>query len=170
MKKYFLNRSGISFDSGVKIYRALKVMTVIKGDFARDVVGPRMHHIFAVVWATIALYFLMTQVIVTANVSIFVVLLCATMIFISGWVEWFAIGLVAMGATLSKTFIREMARIHGRKKIRRRVMGSLLPNFINLEFVTSVKTMQEGIEMGYFANFMERVTNNTINLLLARSV
>lgn len=158
----------LSFAKGVKIYRTLKVMTLVMGELASDIVVPRVHHVCAVLWTTLALYFLMTHIFLTGETSPYIVILCVAMILISALMEWFAIGMVAMGATLSKRFIREMGRNHGRNKYRRRVVGSLLPNFINLEFVTTVNTIREGIQRVYFANFVARVTNNTITLLLAR--
>lgn len=47
-----------------------------------------------------------------------------------------------------------------------RFLRSLLPNSISLEFLKSVDTMKHGLEMNYFLNYLDRLTNLTTGLLV----
>lgn len=158
----------LSFASSFKIYKSLRVMTLILGESARRQVSTCLHHFYAVAFCTISLYYTILQFTSETKVSLLVVSLCLNLILVGFINELFAICFMAKSSTASKGFVREMVEIHGRNPYRRRVLKAILPNSINLEFVNSVKTMQNGIEMDYFLNFLGRITDNTINLLLAR--
>lgn len=62
-----------------------------------------------------------------------------------------------------------MQKYNEKSKYRRKVLTALLPNSINLEMIGSVETMRDGIQSNYFLNFVSRVTDCTIRLLLAQS-
>lgn len=84
-------------------------------------------------------------------------------------VELVVVCFVAKACRMSKKFLRIMKDTHGTKRYRRKVLRSLLPNSINLEFLGSAKTMREGIGMDYFLRYIERVTDGTMDLLLTKN-
>jgi hypothetical protein len=59
----------------------------------------------------------------------------------------------------SKEYIQTMFVIHGGNKYRKRVLSSLLSNSIQIEAVTSVDSIKNGITLRYFLHFIARVTD-----------
>lgn len=63
--------------------------------------------------------------------------------------------------------LRKLLSDQGIDKYRRRVLRSMLPNSISLEFIDSVDTIRNGIGMDYFLRYGERVQSYTSTWLLA---
>lgn len=159
-------RGGLYFHTAIKMYRRLHVMTIVQSEFFRSFRNPCMHHIFAVVMATVGLYNLMLEIISNFSRPIWVGITCIMVIFVAWVFEFYTVCLVAKVGVASKNFIRKMRRIHGTDRYKRRLLNARLPNAINLEFLRSVDSIKNGIETEYFLNFLDRVTDNTTALLM----
>lgn len=163
------SKAVLPFDTAIRIYKNLGVMTVLQVDLAKDLITPILHHFYIVIWSTISLYYLLLQFMPGKEVSLVVSACCICMIIGGIVIEMFAICFVANACKMSKKFIRIMKYTHGRNRYRRKVMRGLLPNSINLEFLGSAETMHNGIGRDYFLQYVERVTDSTVSLLLAKS-
>lgn len=93
--------------------------------------------------------------------------LCVSVLGICVMIEFFAICLIARAGAGSQLFIQRSKRLNGENKYARKVLASLLPNSINLEFNRSADTLRNGVEMNFFLNYLSSVTDNTLTLLLA---
>lgn len=157
----------LRFHVVIKMYNKLRIMSIIQGGLASDLISPCLHHAILVSESTVALYYFIKQFMPGGKISVMVTFTGMVMI-LTGFVnETFAIRFVAESSTRSKTFKRKMATFYGTSKYRRRVVGALLPNWINLEFVSSVESLKNGIGMDYFLRYVERVLYHTMSLLLA---
>lgn len=167
-KGKFKLRSGMNFDTAVRIYFNLKVMTKVQGEAIRGLILPCLHHINSVGVSTAGLFYLMEEIIDGNPPSPFVILGCLPILIVPVAVEWYAVYWVALSGVRSKEFIQRMRVEHGGNKYRRKMLNCLLPNTINLEFLETVETLKNGIGMQYFLNYFARVTDSTATLLLTR--
>lgn len=159
----------LPFHLSQRIYTCLRIMTLQQGEFARFCIFTCMHHAHLVTMSTCALYYFLIQFSPGHEISTIVTLLCGILILFCAGLEYFAVGVMAKASSASKEYIRGMKFVHGMNKYEKKVLRSVLPNCINLELIGSLDTIKNGIRMSYFLNFWERVTDNTMNLLLARN-
>lgn len=143
-------------------------MTLIVSDLAREFINPCMHYVYAVFISTLALYHVILQFMPqNSTVSPVMIGLCVSVLGICVMIEFFAICLIARAGAGSQLFIQRSKRLNGENKYARKVLASLLPNSINLEFNRSADTLRNGVEMNFFLNYLSSVTDNTLTLLLA---
>lgn len=154
------------FDVLIKIHKNLRVMCIIQEGLARDFISPCLHHPILVGESTVALYFLLKQFMKGGKVSMLVSAVAVSVIGAGFVNETFAIRYVAEASSAGKIFKREMMKKYGMDKYKRRVLRAMLPNCINLEFISSVDTIKNGIGMDYFIRYVERVVSHTMSLLL----
>lgn len=83
--------------------------------------------------------------------------------------EMATITYLAMVGRNSARFLELMRNMNRGDKLRRRIMASLGSNAINLEVISSVETMRNGVGLEYFMNFVTRVTSYTIDLILTKN-
>lgn len=162
-------RGGLCFGEAVKIYKEIRIMCIIHSGLARDFVTTCMHHFYLVAWASLGMWALLEPIVDGGPISILITLGSSTTVVLDFTLEWFMVNFVSKAATGSKEFLHRMKKYNARSKYRRRVLQALLPNSINLEIIGSVDTIRDGIQGDYFINFVSRVTDNTIGLLLAKS-
>lgn len=55
---------------------------------------------------------------------------------------------------------------YGHDKLKRLTIQGLQSISINLEFLSSVETMENGVRLDYFLRYLERVGYHTVTLLL----
>lgn len=156
----------LPFNTALHMYHCLRHVMILHSEIARDFVAICLHHATLVVLSTGALYSMITELAKGNEMSVILVFSCVALILVCVWIEIFAIYFTAMSSTASNEFLREMRLKHGENKYRRRALRCLLPNYVNLEVVGSVDTSLNGVKMEYFANYLVRVTDNTISLLL----
>ncbi|OXA45112.1 hypothetical protein Fcan01_20062 [Folsomia candida] len=161
-------RGGLLFQNSVKMFNILKIMTFVESNMFREMMMPCAHHIFAVFFSTVSfVYFLKELSPHNPNgISVFVVILSVIVIAMITIMEVYAICFVAEAAIGSKIWIRQMKGWHGTDKYNRKVLHSLLPNSINIEFVTSLDSLRNGIEMKYFLTYVTRVSDTAITFLM----
>lgn len=159
----------LTFDTAIRIYKSLGIMTILQVELDKDLITPVLHHFYVVTWSTTSLYYLLLQFMPGREVSMLVSACCIGMLIGGLIVELVVVCFVAKACRMSKKFLRIMKDTHGTKRYRRKVLRSLLPNSINLEFLGSAKTMREGIGMDYFLRYIERVTDGTMDLLLTKN-
>lgn len=155
------------FFDRILIHNSLKIMAIFHIELCRAFVISRLHHLCAVVVSSGCLYYILVSS-TRGGESVFLV--TATSLIIIGvmtFVELFAIYFMSNAVTTSKQFLHRVGYIYGTHKYAARVLKGLLPNSMNLEFITSLCTLVNGIEMNYFLNYVERVTDNAITLLFA---
>lgn len=160
----------LKFDKTIQIYHNLTIMTTLQSDFLGQIVPFYFHHVIFLVISILGLYHAILQCVLFANgnqISVVVILICVVMITSASLMEWFIVSFLAKASSASRKFIGKMLYNHGNDKVRRRVVKSLLPNSINLEYLGSVETIRRGIEMDYFLNYVSGVMSHTITLLLA---
>lgn len=148
------------------MYKNLRVMCIIQEGLARDLIAPCLHHFILVTEATAALHYFLRQFMPGGQVSYLASVVAVVLIGLGFVYETFAIRFVADAGSAGKRLKREMITRYGSTRYKRKVLGTLLPNCINLEFISSVDTIHNGIGMDYFIRYVERVVNQTLGLLL----
>lgn len=161
------NRVELPFETALHVYTCLRHVTILHSEMAHDFVAVCLHHGTMVVLSTGALFNMITELAKGAEMSAILIFACVALILVCLWIEIFAIYFTAMSSTASKEFFRQMRLIHGENKYKRKALRCLLPNYVNLEAVSSADTFLNGVQMEYFSNYLIRVTDNTIDLLLA---
>lgn len=51
---------------------------------------------------------------------------------------------------------------------QKKILDSLLPNSINMEFIRSLDSIRNGTDMKYFLTYFERVSNAAVSVLLIK--
>lgn len=154
------------FNDRVQIYKNLRIMANLQSEIAADLITTRMHHTYVILLSTISLYYILFEL-SAAVIHLNVVVLCCMVLFFTFIVEYVGVCFVAKASLASKQFIRKMQIAAGSDKLKRRIVKTLLPNFINVEVVTSVAGLENGIEPKYFLNYLDRVVVMTIDLWLS---
>ncbi|OXA62827.1 hypothetical protein Fcan01_00216 [Folsomia candida] len=129
-----------------------------------------MHNIFAVGLSSGALYYILRSLIDggrSAADGLLVIVLSVIIVGGMTFLEIFLIHFISSAVTSSKQFLYRINYIYGNHKYESRVLKGLLPNSMNIEFVNSLNTMVNGIEMNNFLNYLQRVTDNAMTLLFA---
>lgn len=159
-------QSELSFDVGIKVHRRLRIMTKLQEDIAQDFITSCLHHFYCVIGCTLGLYVTLTQFVNSVEISFLVIAIGFVGILTLGLTESATFSFIALGAKASKEFIARNKQMNLRDKYQRKVIASLLPNSINLEVLSSLDTLRNGIDMKYFLNFLDRVADLTITILL----
>lgn len=160
-------RAGISFETALRMYNSLRIMTVIQAALTRDFLNPCLHHAHAVLFSTLALFYLIVEFMRKKRPDLFLVAVCVVILGFCVFIEFYAICLIARIARGAKLFIARMTRDSGRNRYKRKVVGALLPNTVKLELLVSLDSIRNGVEMRYFLRYVSRVTENTLTLILA---
>lgn len=159
-------RCGINFDTAIKMYNDLRVMTIVQSEFFREFISPCMHHVLAVVMATGAVYSVLSDVSIENRKPIWFIVTCLLILGVAWSMEFYSICMVAKVGVASRMFLSKMRRMKGNDTYWSEVLKSMLPNAINLELFTSVDSIKNGIGMKYFLNFLDRVTDYTVALFM----
>lgn len=163
-------RADFPFDTAIKMYKNLGVMTILQLDLDKELVTPVLHHFYIVTWSTMSLYYFLLQFVPgKGDVSLVVSACCVCMILGGLMLEMVVICFGANASKMSREFLRVMKEKNGKDKYRMKVLKGLLPNSINLEVLGSAETMRTGIGMDYFLSYVDRVTSSTVDLLLTDS-
>ncbi|OXA48040.1 hypothetical protein Fcan01_16993 [Folsomia candida] len=162
-----LSKADISFSETIQIYNQLKVMTILMQEIGQDLVSVCLHHAFAVIMSTNAMYHFVLQFTSGRGMSILVTYTSLVTLFAATGIEMLAICFVAKSSSMSKEMLRNLLRNNGQDKYRRRVLRSMRPNSISFEFLDSVDSIRNGIGMDYFVRYLERVQSHTVTWLLA---
>lgn len=162
-------RGGLCFEQGIKMYKSLSIMCKIHSELARELITTCMHHCYIVIYCSFGLWALLKQTVDKEGISIIIAVGSSTIFGMLFLFEWFVVNFITKGATGSKEFLYRVQKYNEKNKYRRKVVRAILPNSINLEVITSVDTIKDGIQRNYFINFVSRVTDVTIRLLLAKS-
>lgn len=158
---------GLGFHSALKMYNMLRIMTLIEEELFRELVLPYLHHFLAVVLSTGAHISVLIEVSSRGGKSLSLILVAIAIWIVSMVTEFFSICVIAKIGVLSRTFFMRLRSEDGRDPYRKRLLDSMLPNSICLEFLRSVGTIHNGVEMKYFLNYLDRVMNCTVTILLA---
>lgn len=162
-----LLQKDFSFQKTVQIYNQLKILTKLVQEIVYDLVTPCLHHDYAVILSTVAMYDFILQFTKGNQVSAIVTLTALLGIPSTIGFERLAICFSAKASVASKEMLRILLMNHGKDKYRRRVVQSLLPNSISLEFLDSVDTIRNGVGTSYFLRYLDRVQSYTSTWLLA---
>ncbi|OXA49514.1 hypothetical protein Fcan01_16036 [Folsomia candida] len=155
------------FKMSIHMHNCLRHVTILHSEVAHDMVVTCLHHAAMVLISTIGLYNIITELAKGEGMSLMLICIGVALISFSVMIETFAIYFNGMASTWSKRFLEKLRLAHGGNKYKRKVLRSLLPNYIALEILSSANTLKNGIQMEYFANYFTRVTDNTVDLLLA---
>lgn len=158
---------GLPFTTAIHMHNCLRYVAILHSELARDFVTICLHHAALVVLATVGMYNIIIELAKGNEMSVMLICICVGLISVAVMLEIFSIYFIGISSKESKRFVREMRRKYG-DRYRQTVLKSLLPNCINLEVVSSVDTLKNGIQMEYFINYFTRVTENTVNLLLTK--
>ncbi|OXA45135.1 hypothetical protein Fcan01_20065 [Folsomia candida] len=160
-------RGGLFFQNAVKMYNTLKIMTIVESKMLREMIVP-CTHILAVSFSSVCFVYFLKELSPhnPGEISVVVLTVSVTIISLATVIEVFAICFVAEAANGSKIWVRRMKKWHGRDKYKRKVLNSLLPNSVNMEFITSLNSLRNGIEMKYFLSYVERVSDAAITSLM----
>lgn len=161
-------KTRLPFPLNLYIYKCLRILSIIHSEIAHDFVSTCLHHFYCVAASTIALYFLVvgfSNDFATSH-SLLLRSLCITLLILCVVVEWFTVSFVSKGSSASRLFLQRMYKLYGRRKYERKVLRSQTPNSVNLEFMGSVETIRDGIQAKYFLNYLSRVSEITVSLLL----
>lgn len=159
--------SEMNFSERILIRNSLKILVVFHTELCQMLVITCLHNFIAVVLSSGALYNILIAFVEGGPSAGIVIVISVILIISMTLVELFAIYFMSNAVTASKQFLHRMGYIYGNHKYESRVIKSLLPNSMNVEFVNSLKTLVNGIEMNYFLNYLQRVTDNALTLLLA---
>lgn len=162
-----LLKKDVSFQKTIQIYKQLKLMTILVQEIGHNLVSMCLHHAYCVIISTMAMYHFILQFTKGNQVSVLVTLPTVLTFLLATGFEMLAICEIAKATTASKEILRKLLTNHENDKYRRRVVRSLLPNSISLEFVDSVDTIRNGIGMVYFLRYLDRVQSYTTTWLLA---
>ncbi|OXA48167.1 hypothetical protein Fcan01_16880 [Folsomia candida] len=162
-----LLKKDVSFQKTIQIYKQLKLMTILVQEIGHNLVSMCLHHAYCVIISTMAMYHFILQFTKGNQVSVLVTLPTVLTFLLATGFEMLAICEIAKATTASKEILRKLLTNHENDKYRRRVVRSLLPNSISLEFVDSVDTIRNGIGMVYFLRYADRVQSYTSTWLLA---
>lgn len=165
-----LRNKEFSFSKTIQIYNQLKLMTILVQEIGHDLISVCLHHAYAVIISTIAMYYFVVQFTPGKQMSILVTYTSLLMLFGATGLEMLAICFVAKASFMSRATLRKLFMDHGKDKNRGKIVRSLQPNSISLEFLDSVDTIRNGIGMDYFVRYFERVQSHTINWLLATNL
>ncbi|OXA48007.1 hypothetical protein Fcan01_17456 [Folsomia candida] len=160
------SRVEFGFIKSVKIYRCLTIIKNFHVDTCHHLGSVCAHHAFSVVAATTGLYFLLTEY---QEIDPLLLGGCGSLVVVSVALEMATITYLAMVGRNSARFLELMRNMNRGDKLRRRIMASLGSNAINLEVISSVETMRNGVGLEYFMNFVTRVTSYTIDLILTKN-
>lgn len=108
------------FENIVKMYKIMKIMTIVEGELLREMKCPCMHQIYSVVFSTVGLLYFLKEFIDGDDISVFILLVAITVISMASVIENYSICFVAKVALDSKKWIRQMGRTHGWWNIRRK--------------------------------------------------
>lgn len=158
--------AGLPFETVVHMHNCLRHVTILHSELAQEIVTTCFHHAIMVLVSTGGLYSIITEVAEGSGMSVMLSLVCVVLTIIAFILEVFCIYFVAMSSQESKRFLRELRR-NNLNRYKQKILKTLLPNYITLEFISSANTFKNGNEMEYFANYFTRVKDNTVNLLLA---
>ncbi|OXA47806.1 hypothetical protein Fcan01_16841 [Folsomia candida] len=163
----YLLIKNLSFYTTIKVYNQLKIMTIFMQEVGHDLVTVCLHHAYMVLFGTIVAYHFILQFTHGKDISVGVTLTALIMFSFTTGTEILIICIVSKASKKSKETLRKLLLNHGKNRYRRRVILSMLPNSISLEFIDSVDTIRNGIGMDYFLRYVERVQSYTSTLLLA---
>ncbi|OXA48106.1 hypothetical protein Fcan01_16878 [Folsomia candida] len=161
-----LLKKDVSFQKTIQIYNQLKVMTILVQELGHDLVSMCLHA-YCVIISTMAMYHFILQFTKGNQMSVLVTLPTVLTFLLATGFEMLVICQIAKATIASKEILRKLLTNHGNDKYRRRLVRSLLPNSISLEFVDSVDTIRNGIGMVYFLRYLDRVQSYTTTWLLA---
>lgn len=163
-------RGNMTFGKGIQIYKSLRVLCIIHSEMARDFIQTCIHHAAFVVYSSLIICFLLRHIMAKEPLSLLIIFGACTLIIAAFGAEWFVVYFISSGSSGSKQYIHRMQKYEcGTNKYRRKLVTSLLPNWINLEIIGSVDTLRNGIQLNYFLNFVSRVTDFTLRLLFAKN-
>lgn len=151
---------------GIKIYQNLRILSIIKSELARDLVLPCLHHFHMVVISTITFYYFILQFLQGGKIDFVIGAFSIIVLLLAGMIEFFAIFYTAKISSLSIEFKRMAFTFYGHDKLKRLTIQGLQSISINLEFLSSVETMENGVRLDYFLRYLERVGYHTVTLLL----
>ncbi|OXA42222.1 hypothetical protein Fcan01_22780 [Folsomia candida] len=155
----------LDFHVAIKVHNRLGIMTKIHTEMAQNFIVTCLHHFITVLGSTVGMFILLTHLVKSDQVSILIIFIGIGAIVACTVTEFALISYLAKCSRASKEFILRMGRNHGGDKYRRKVIRSLLPNSTNLEVISSLDTLVNGLEMKYFLKFLDRVADSTITLL-----
>lgn len=158
---------GLGFHSCIKIYKMLRVMTLVEGELIGEFIIPCLHHFSAVAMSTSSVFLILVEVSDRGGKSVLLITSCIVILIYSTMLEIFAICVNAKIGMLSKTFLRRLRMENGRDSYRRRILNGMLPNSVCLECLRSVDMIHNGMQMSYFLSYLDRVTHFTWTLLVA---
>lgn len=156
---------GPYFSNRILIHNSLKILTLLHEELCRGFIFHCLHHSCTVALSSVALYYILVSFSKGGHSAVLVVSASIIIMGAMTLIELFAIYFISNAVTASKQFLHRMSYIYGRHKYASRVVKALLPNSMNIEFLNSLSTLVNGIEMNYFLNYLERVTNTGIALL-----
>lgn len=159
----------LDFHVAIKVHNRLGIMTKIHTEMAQNFIVTCLHHFITVLGSTVGMFILLTHLVKSDQVSILIIFIGIGAIVACTVTEFALISYLAKCSRASKEFILRMGRNHGGDKYRRKVIRSLLPNSTNLEVISSLDTLVNGLEMKYFLKFLDRVADSTITLLFGVS-
>lgn len=158
-------RGGLEFHSSLKMYQSLRVLGIIETEFIRDMWIPCVHNALTVTMSTGALYYLLIDGGEDARILLklpCILVLCGAFV-----AEFNAVCLIARAGTVSRLYIQRMTWGNERNLYRVKLLKGLQPCGINLEFLRSLNSAQDGGELsGFLSNYLDRVANHTNSLLL----